>query len=129
MRQFITAVLLIILMSSCIISVHAMEGSDCPEYGRTGNIGSSCILPVFRMSDEPQASSPAAPSVVFGLNLPIEEFDRLARSVFDQAKTWTEGSAPQALDSFPLMPASVFQLYQDIASSPVQLEKRGSNTI
>ena len=125
-KTFLTVLAVLIILVSPALSENSPW--DCPECGMTDNTGNyceNCGQSAPWLSGETQTTLPDTSSVLFGLNIPIEEFDRQARSIFGQAKTWTEDSAPQTLDSFPLMPESVFQLYNDIAAAPIQLEKKG----
>lgn len=109
----------------------ACEGSswDCPGCGRKGNTGNycgSCAHPAPWLSPAAETPVPNIGPVVFGLDIPLEDFEQAADSLFHQAKTWTKESAPQALDSFPLMPDAVFRLYEKIKADPILLTKKGS---
>ena len=133
MNRFLKKLSLIIvalILVFLITSVYS-EGQmwNCPECGRTGNTGNycgGCAHPAPWFAGETQTIVIDKTSAIFGLNLYAEDFDQQAQVLIDQAKTWTEKSAPQTLDSFPLIPESVFQLYDNIAADPIKLEKRES---
>lgn len=85
---------------------------DCPECNRSGNTGNYCG----------ECAHPA-PWIKFGLGFPITDFETNMQSLIDQANTWTESSAPQTLDSFPLMANAVFKLYESLDNDTVTVER------
>lgn len=130
-KWFMSRVLIVALAILLVVPTVLCEQStwNCPECGRTGNTGNycgGCAHPAPWLSGETQTTDIDKTSVIFGLNLLADDFDQQAQLLIDQAKTWTEKSAPQTMGSFPLIPESVFQLYNDIAADPIKLEKRDS---
>ena len=59
---------------------------------------------------------------VFGFDIGAEEVKKAADSVFRNAAGWTDKTAPQTLDSFPLMPAGIYQIYEQISKTTSTLK-------
>ena len=110
--QILTLMFFIVIISIEVPALSEHEPWDCPECGRTGNTGNYC-----------GGCAHPAPWYKFGLGFPMADFETKMQSVIDQANTWTKSSAPQTLDSFPLMADAVFQLYGSLDDDTVTLER------
>ena len=112
----VLSVLLFLSLMFFVFSVHSESSSwDCPECGKKSNTNNFC-----------EDCAHPAPWIYFGLGFPMENFEAKMQSLIDQAEKWTKDTAPQTVDSFPLLAHAVFQLHENMDENTVSLESNKS---
>ena len=60
-------------------------------------------------------------SLIWGLDMTLEEFEQRSTELLETASTWTMETAPQTLNDFPLFPPSVVELFETVKSAEEEM--------
>ena len=112
---------IVIPTSVTSITNSAFDGSpNVVIYGENGSFAETFAnehnIP-FIPNDEQQSLVQPAPfpgEYPVGLDISIDAFTSRSSQLINAAETWTEKTVPHTLDEFPLMPNTVFEVYNSI---------------